>query len=434
MIALVLSLIAAQIRYPGQYPPYPYPGGRSPTGGPGVPAPRRSKKGAAEQKAESLQRAAGYVTQLSDHALELDASDHRIITFKVDDKTSMPKGLKVGDYVEITAKQDDQGLYTAATVQKATPPAGQAQPASAGQSATAGTEEGAPERSSVVLKPDSADDPDELARPKLKRGIPHHPKQAKDEEQHSAPNRPPAPLDAAAVQKPAAAEAALMDNARRAAASFISSLPNYIVQEYTTRYVSDSRPVRWKAQDVVSAEVVYEDGRERYEKIAINGKPTKNPEQSGAWSTGEFGTILEDLFSPATAAQFTFVRSATAQRRDAALFDFTVERSHSHWTVRAPGQYTRPAYKGSVWIDRETARVLRLEMEAVEIPKDFPEDTIEAAVDYDFITLGTQTFLLPVRGAALSCQRGSSVCERNVIEFRNYRKFAGQSTVTFENQ
>jgi hypothetical protein len=395
--------------------------------------PRRSKKGPAEQKAEALQRISGYVRQLGDHSLELDASDHREITFKVDSKTSMPKDLKVGDYVEIAAKQDEQGLYTAATVQKATPPAGEPQAASAERSTSAGTEGGAPERSSVVLKPDSADDPDELARPKLKRGIPHHPKPANDEEQQNASNRTPPPLERSTFQEPAAAEAALIENARRAAASFLSSLPNYIVQEYTTRYVSDSRPVSWKAQDVVSAEVVYENGRERYEKIAINGKPAKNPEQSGAWSTGEFGTILEDLFSPATAAQFTFVRSATALRRDAALFDFTVERSHSHWTVRAPGQYTRPAYKGSLWIDRETARVLRLEMQAVEIPKDFPEDTVEAAVDYDFVSLGTQKFLLPVRAAALSCQRGSSVCERNVVEFRNYRKFAGESTVTFEN-
>jgi hypothetical protein len=198
--------------------------------------------------------------------------------------------------------------------------------------------------------------------------------------------------------------------------------------------VSDSRPVSWKAQDVVSAEVVYENGKERYEKVAINGKPTKNPEESGAWSTGEFGTILEDLFSPATAAKFKFARSSTVQRREAALYDFTVERPHSHWTVRVPGQYTRPAYKGSVWIDKETARVLRIEMQAVEIPKEFPEDTVEAAVDYDFVSLGTQKFLLPVRGEVLSCERGSSICERNVIEFRNYRKFAGESTITFENK
>jgi hypothetical protein len=207
-----------------------------------------------------------------------------------------------------------------------------------------------------------------------------------------------------------------------------------VVQEYTTRYVSDSHPVSWRAQDVVSADVVYEDRKERYEKVAINGKPTKKPEETGAWSTGEFGTILEDLFSPATAAKFKFSRNSTAQRREAAMYDFTVERPRSHWTIQVPGQLTRPAYKGSVWVDKETARVLRIEMQAVDIPKEFPEDTVEAALDYDFVSLGTQKFLLPVRGEVLSCQRGSSVCERNVIEFRNYKKFTGESSITFENK
>lgn len=389
----------------------------------------------AEQKAEPLQHITGYIKQLGDKSLDLDSSDHREITFKIDDKTSMPKDLKAGDYVEIDAKQDDKGLFTAATVKKTTPPAGEARPAPADRPATAGTEEAASERSSVVVKPNTVDDPDEQARPKLKRGIPHHPKRTDGEEQQAASNSVPArPVEASNPSEPAPAKTTLLDNARLAAASFISSLPVYVVQEYTTRYVSDSRPVSWKAQDVVSTEVVYEDGKERYEKAAVNGKPTKNPEETGAWSTGEFGTILEDLFSPATAAHFKFVRSSTAQRREAALYDFTVERPHSHWTVRVPGQYTRPAYKGSVWIDKETARVLRIEMQAVEIPKEFPEDTVEAAVDYDFVSLGTQKFLLPVRGEVLSCERGSSICERNVIEFRNYRKFAGESTIKFENK
>jgi hypothetical protein len=228
--------------------------------------------------------------------------------------------------------------------------------------------------------------------------------------------------------------AALIEKARDAAGTFLSSLPNYLVQEYTTRYVSDSHPVSWKAQDVVSADVVYEDRKERYEKVAINGKPTKKPEETGAWSTGEFGTILEDLFSPATAAKFKFARNSTAQRREAAMYDFTVERPRSHWTIQAPGQLTRPAYKGSVWVDKETARVLRIEMQAVDIPKEFPEDTVEAALDYDFVSLGTQKFLLPVRGEVLSCQRGSSVCGRNVIEFRNYKKFTGESNIKFEDK
>jgi hypothetical protein len=31
----------------------------------------------------------------------------------------------------------------------------------------------------------------------------------------------------------------------------------------------------------------------------------------------------------------------------------------------------------------------------------------------------------------LSCERNSANCTRNVIEFRNYHKYTGESTITF---
>jgi hypothetical protein len=32
----------------------------------------------------------------------------------------------------------------------------------------------------------------------------------------------------------------------------------------------------------------------------------------------------------------------------------------------------------------------------------------------------------------LSCLRGSNECQRNVIEFRNYHKFTGESNIEFK--
>src|SRR5260370_14412386 len=128
--------------------------------------------------------------------------------------------------------------------------------------------------------------------------------------------------------------------------------------------------------DVVSADVIYEDHKERYDPRAINGKPVKNKiEDSGAWSTGEFGTVLDDLFSPAPAADFKYKGNRTVLRRPAMLFDFEVTHPHSHWKIQVPGQAIQPAYHGSVWIDKETARVVRIEMQAVQDPADGPGDS-----------------------------------------------------------
>jgi hypothetical protein len=59
-------------------------------------------------------------------------------------------------------------------------------------------------------------------------------------------------------------------------------------------------------------------------------------------------------------------------------------------------------------------------------------DKVESAVEYGLVRLGgTKEFLLPATAEILSCQRHSSTCTRNRIEFRNYRKFGAESSITF---
>jgi len=186
---------------------------------------------------------------------------------------------------------------------------------------------------------------------------------------------------------------------------------------------------------VVSADVVYEEGRESYRNLKINGKPVKKgmEELSGAWSTGEFGTLLRDVFSPATAAEFHFRKDSTIAGMSTALYDFKVEHENSHWHVQVASQSVFPAYKGSVWIDKKNGRVLRIEMQARNIPGEFPLDTVETVADYEYVRIGgAQQFLLPVHSETLSCQRGTNYCSRNAIDFRNYKKYSGEATITFD--
>ena len=81
------------------------------------------------------------------------------------------------------------------------------------------------------------------------------------------------------------------------------------------------------------------------------------------------------------------------------------------------------AYGGSVWVDPKTARVLRIEMQARNIPSDFPMDQVESAVDYSYVTIGGTSFLLPVHAESLGCERGTSNCSHNIIDFRNYHEY-----------
>ena len=257
--------------------------------------------------------------------------------------------------------------------------------------------------------------------------------------------RPPAPPQIARNSDGAIARTSLpqetsgdpvIQRAREAAFQFTETLPNYVVKQYTTRYQTDAASkdhTSWQALDTISADVVSEKGVETYKNLQVNGKPTKeSPEKTGSWSTGEFSSMLQDILHSATNADFFNKRSSTVANRAAWHYDYTVEQPNSHWTVQASSETYKPAYKGSIWIDKETFRVLRIEMQARNLPTSFPLDTVESAVDYDYVLIGQGKFLLPVHSESLSCVRGSSDCSRNTIDFRNYRKFEADTSITFE--
>lgn len=246
--------------------------------------------------------------------------------------------------------------------------------------------------------------------------------------QSESPEQPSTAAGDSSAGTPAAT-APLIERARNAAFQFSQKLPNFICQEYMARNVQrgqDSRPL-----DIVQAEVVYNDGQESYRNIRVGGRPTDKGmmEVGGSRSTGEFASMLLDLFASNTEAQFEGGGRTVISGSIAQVYDFQVRKENSHWEVEAESQKTHPAYKGSVWVDPATARVLRIEMQAVDLPPDFPMDRIETAVDYAYTSIAGNSSLLPVHAETLGCGRGSPDCSHNIIDFRNYHQFKATAKI-----
>jgi hypothetical protein len=223
--------------------------------------------------------------------------------------------------------------------------------------------------------------------------------------------------------------------AQMAAASFATEIPNFLVQQYTTRYYSESMPAQWRVRDVVSAEVASVNGVEEYRNIQLNGRPSSAPpERTGAWSTGEFVTTLQDIMSPGVAS---FVRTGQDQiaGRMAYVYRYNVAKANSHWRLVAPRENMseKPPYAGTIWIDKERRCVLRIQQQATGISSSFPYDRAESLLEYDYVRIDGKPYLLPILSENLMCQRGTASCSKNEIAFRNYRKFTAESNVTFGN-
>jgi len=428
--ALLFLLLAAQVPVFSQM------------GGSGIPWPHRKKDPA---KDVTTQRSLGKLTKVDDQSLVVEVPDGRVLTFKRTDKTQFfrddkeikPAALKVGDRVTVEATADAEGyMYAVKVSVDPNPPPEESATAAPAEKEKEAAPTGRGEGNSAA--PVDADNT-EPGPPKLRHGAPAQRQDADTEEDTAAAPAPGASNETRETREASETPEApptddpVIEKAKHATVAFTEKLPNYVCKEFMARYESTRQPADWQALDVVSTDIIYEAGRESYRNIAVNGKPfQKGMEQmSGAWSTGEFGTMLLDLFAPWTAAEFRLRRRSTVAGVETRVYDFEVDHPHSHWHVQVASQSMLPAYKGSVWIEPSTGKVLRLEMRARQLPERFPVDTVESAVDYDSVMIGGKKFLLPVHAETLACERGTSNCSRNAIDFRNYHKFESNSDITF---
>jgi hypothetical protein len=422
--------------------------------GPQIPIPHRRKAPQHSSSQGPSVEAQGIVRSNDGKRLAVDSEDGRTFTVSLNEKTTYSRDGKTisastilqGATVHFEATADDQDNLTADKVDLLKDP-----PTQSANTANAGGEAAPPEdnepRSTILQSPVDAPN-----RPVLHRGASHQQTSSDNNNSaqtasggkptvSSASNRPVYKDDDITVEPDASAASApakpksqdLVERAREWVASFTSGLPNYVCQQSTTRYLEESRQTGWQALDLVTAQVVYEDGKESYRDITVGGKKTSKSmmELGGSTSTGEFASTLRGVFAPQSEAKFKFAQTSRAGQSEASLYDFKVDLRHSDWQIRVGGQTLRPAYSGTVWIDKNTAEVRRVEMQADNVPPDFPLDTVEWAVDYDKVMLGTGAFFLPVHAENLGCQRGSSICSKNAIDFRNYHKFSGESTIKF---
>ena len=206
----------------------------------------------------------GVIREVTDKSFDIETTDTRILTIQLTDTTEKPGELKVGQGVDVEATQDDNGLFQAVKI-KLNPEVVKTIIQNYGAGAQ---EEGrtAPPPT-ILVRPGPTHDADDSGPPKIKRGRPvaqaSKPKDDEDDDAASpAPStaRPPEPAKSVAPAPAAPAinpRQAFVEKARTVAASYVEGLPNYICQEFATRYESQTRNPSWNAIDVVSAEVVY---------------------------------------------------------------------------------------------------------------------------------------------------------------------------------
>ena len=241
------------------------------------------------------------------------------------------------------------------------------------------------------------------------------------------PEQPPPPS--------AEEQGRILAEARANALAYTNGLPDFICLQVTRRYVDPSGlEMDWLKQDETKIRVSYFDKHENYEVISVNNRITSADirDLDGATSTGEFGSMLAQLFDLKTAADFQWARHSLLRGRAVYVFQYRVPRHRSRWTlqIKDTSDIITAAYTGLVYIDKETERVLRVYQEAENIPSDFPIQSAQTRLDYDYTEISGSEYLLPLKARVR--MRQGRLLARNEVEFRLYRKFSADAVISFD--
>lgn len=233
---------------------------------------------------------------------------------------------------------------------------------------------------------------------------------------------------------PEAETAALLERARLATLEATTQMPDFVVKQHVTRSWAMGTTRNWHVSDRLIVGVSYRPSEgEKYRLLQINGVTTQAAseksdykEAGGANSTGEFVSVLKTLFEEPSQAEFKPLDTDTLRGRRTVVYSYDIKKTNSQWRLETESSAIISAHRGKVWIDRERARILRIEFESYDVPDTFPIRAAAVDLDYDWVTIpGQGEYLLPSHSVSVltTARRGETQQARNEIRFRNYQKY-----------
>jgi hypothetical protein len=262
----------------------------------------------------------------------------------------------------------------------------------------------------------------------------------------------PAPLKVVEPAKPAPppsseAQAEIIAAVREYALNYSRNLPDFICAQVTKRsmapapggkyhqYAGSGSPA-WQTIDTLTIRLSYFDQKENYKLLLRNNMPSTEDyaKVGGPKSFGDFGSLLREVFEQSSQARFEWDHWGTLRGQSVMAFAYRVPQATSQYRLAVEEQNLSivTGYRGLVLVDATTHEVLRVTVEAENIPRNFPIKTAETRLDYEPQNLSGHKFLLPSRSQIL--MSGTDVLNRIELSFKLYRKYSAESELKFDSE
>jgi hypothetical protein len=229
------------------------------------------------------------------------------------------------------------------------------------------------------------------------------------------------------------AQEQLLEKSRLANGYLYASLKSFVCQEEIQRFQGNLRGSKGHPIDRVSANLSFENGVERYYDIRQNTRSLASISSlAGAWSEGEFGTLLQQTAQLLAAHPASFIGSTTIAGNAAVLYRFSVTAEESPWDLAVGNEHYRIPFTTDVWMLASSGEILKIARKSSTMQEETRISEIDWDVTLAAVDLNGKTWRLPSAAAYSVSYSESKRREWNQMSFSGYRRYSSESSLRFD--
>ncbi len=226
----------------------------------------------------------------------------------------------------------------------------------------------------------------------------------------------------------------LLEKIKARVADNLLRLPNYTCAETVTRSQRHKSTRHFELLDRLHLEVAFVEGKElfgwRGAKRISETDPRKLVSGSGALANGSFGLFAKGVFLTPQ-VEFSYKGTAVQDGIKCERFQYRVPASASGYHLHVDPNDAVVGYHGSLWANAETYDLVRLEVQADDIPNELGLSAADHDLEYAPVKFGGSSFMLP-QSAELTLAESSGLESRNETRFDTCREYSGASALSFD--
>ena len=213
----------------------------------------------------------------------------------------------------------------------------------------------------------------------------------------------------------------------------LSSIPAYTCSEVMERSLRSSSRNMFRKTDELKFEVAEIGGRELFSRPggkSFDELSLREFSNRGLIATGMFYQMAQTVFGTPY-ARFQFAGGKRVKGHKALQYDLTTSPLFANYRLNFNNRQANCGFRGAIWADETSFDLIRMRIEATEVP---PELLLRAAtteIDYARASLDGNSYLIPASAEIVTVFTNGSE-SRNQIRFSNCHKYGVESTVTFQ--